>query len=179
MLNLNGTIFIWINKLAGVWQFLDVFFVWVTSYVAYSLFFFVALYTIFYVPMRALMEKKFRAWQRGMYIMVSVLTTGIFVYIIKFAIAHPRPFEVLDATVLAPITGGTSFPSAHTALTTALAIATYQWYPRFGGVLVAFAFLIGFSRIFVGVHYPFDVLVGFLIGTAIPLLVRFVWERKR
>lgn len=178
MLNLNGAVFLFINNLAGAWQVLDVFFVWVTSYVAYSLFFFVALYAIFYVPMRAPMEKKARAWKRGMYILISVLTTGVFVYIIKYAIKYPRPFEVFsDAVVLAPIVGGTSFPSAHTALTMALAVATYQWYPRLGRILIVLAFLIGFSRIFVGVHYPLDILVGFFIGTVIPLLVRFVWER--
>lgn len=178
MLNLNAAVFLFINNFAGYWQTLDTLFVFITSYVAYSLFFLVGIYVVFYVPIRADTGRKLRAWKRGMYIVLSVFTTTVFVYILKFAIRHPRPFETLsDVTVLAPITGGTSFPSAHAALTMALAIATYQWYPRLGRVLVLLAFVIGFSRMFVGVHYPLDVLVGFLIGTTIPLLVRFVWER--
>ena len=60
-----------------------------------------------------------------------------------------------------------SFPSAHAAITLALAIVVARYHRRLGKLLILFAVLVGLSRLYVGVHYPVDVIAGFVIGWGI------------
>jgi membrane-associated phospholipid phosphatase len=63
---------------------------------------------------------------------------------------------------------GTSFPSAHTAVTVAVVIALVPFLPRaLAAVAIAYALLVGWSRVYLGVHYPLDVLGGAGIGMAV------------
>ncbi len=61
----------------------------------------------------------------------------------------------------------------------AIAIAVLPYHKRLGYILLAFAFVVGLSRLYVGVHYPFDVGVGFLIGYLIPKLIYKIFNKKR
>ena len=86
------------------------------------------------------------------------------------AIAHrPRPYQVIaDAVLRQHPAHGTSFPSSHTAITVAVVIALVPFLPRaLAQVAIAYAVLVGWSRIYLGVHYPLDVLAGAGIGTAV------------
>ena len=86
------------------------------------------------------------------------------------AIANrPRPYEVVAGTVLRQQPAhGTSFPSSHTAITVAVVIALVPFLPRaLAGVAIAYAALVGLSRVYLGVHYPIDILGGAGIGMAV------------
>ena len=62
---------------------------------------------------------------------------------------------------------GTSFPSSHTAVTLAVAIALAPFLARpFAAAGIGYAVLVGWSRVYLGVHYPLDVLAGAGIGMA-------------
>lgn len=171
MLNeLNVLVFTLINIGAGQYAFVDWMFILFTSYLMYAVFvivgFYVGIYTPFRIPRGALRtESLLRAGE----ILLHVVSTWIVVKTIKVIVALPRPFEVLESiSVLAPIKGGTSFPSGHSGLTMALATAVYFYYPRLGKLLFAFACIVALSRIFVGVHYPLDVVVGLMLGYLVP-----------
>jgi undecaprenyl-diphosphatase len=93
-------------------------------------------------------------------------------WILKAAVGRPRPFVTLhDIHLLAGRPVSTSFPSSHA--TTAFAGATFLSYrfPRAAAPLFAVAAVIAFSRVYVGAHYPADVLAGALLGTVIALVV--------
>jgi len=86
------------------------------------------------------------------------------------AIAHrARPYQVTaDAVLRQHPAYGTSFPSSHTAITVAVVIALVPFLPwALAPVAIAYAVLVGWSRIYLGVHYPLDVLAGAGIGIAV------------
>jgi undecaprenyl-diphosphatase len=100
----------------------------------------------------------------------------------KLAFDRPRPF-VTEPTPRPLLLGvlGDSFPSAHAATSFAGAIVLMRWIPRSRRwVLVLLAVAIAFSRIYVGVHYPGDVLAGGALGAAVAIaLPRLVAIRPR
>jgi len=82
---------------------------------------------------------------------------------------RPRPYEVVAGAVLRQQPAhGTSFPSSHTAITVAVVIALVPFLPRaLAWVAVGYAVLVGWSRVYLGVHYPLDILGGAGIGLAV------------
>jgi len=103
--------------------------------------------------------------------------------ILKNFVARPRPFEMLtqlQALIKKPT--DFSFPSGHTASSFAVAGAIYflgnkNW--GIGAFILAGA--IGFSRLYLGVHYPSDVICGGMVGIFTSLLVKrliIYWQEK-
>lgn len=89
---------------------------------------------------------------------------------LKIIFSRPRPFMVLTGVHQLAYAGNFSFPSGHA---TEVFIACVILAKKYGHILMfmLIAFLTGFSRIYIGVHYPGDVLGGALLGLGIALLV--------
>ena len=82
---------------------------------------------------------------------------------------RPRPYQVMAGAVLRQHPAhGTSFPSSHTAVALAVVIALVPFLGRpLAAAGIAYAGLVGWSRVYLGVHYPLDVLAGAGIGMAV------------
>jgi undecaprenyl-diphosphatase len=89
-------------------------------------------------------------------------------HVAKAIADRPRPYEVMAGAVLRQQPAhGTSFPSSHTAVTVAVVIALVPFLARpLAAAGIGYAVLVGWSRVYLGVHYPLDVLAGAGIGLA-------------
>lgn len=92
---------------------------------------------------------------------------------LKPLVARPRPYETwVDMILLISKPSDFSFPSGHTCAAFACALIFLWMLPQGQGIpFVILAALIAFSRLYLGVHYPSDVLGGFLVGTFSSLTV--------
>lgn len=88
--------------------------------------------------------------------------------LLKLLIANTRPCNAYEVVVAScPPVENWSYPSNHTVIAWALAIALIAAVPRAGALVVPAALLAGSARVFAGHHYPHDVLGGTLVGVSI------------
>ena len=97
--------------------------------------------------------------------------------LLKNGIRRPRPFDESDLIhfLIAP-PDQYSFPSGHTAAAFLMAIILSVGLPQFGVTLFILAGLVGISRIYLGVHYPTDVVMGAVLGTVSGLSGLSIWS---
>ena len=96
--------------------------------------------------------------------------------LIKNLVQRPRPFRTFpELQIIIPTPSEFSFPSGHTSSSFAAAAVFYRHLPKKLGVSsVVLAGLIGFSRLYVGVHYPTDVLAGVIMGILLSYMAEFL-----
>lgn len=90
---------------------------------------------------------------------------------ISASVTEPRPFAQLPGIlVLAAHSPDPGFPSDHATLAAAVAAGAWLVNRWLGAIATLAALLLGFARVYVGVHFPQDVLGGFVLGTVVVLL---------
>ncbi|MGD8285170.1 MAG: phosphatase PAP2 family protein [Desulfobacterales bacterium] len=101
------------------------------------------------------------------------LLTGLFAFsielplykVLKNGIKRDRPCEALsDVHRRVSLSDQFSFPSGHTGAAFVMATLISYFFPILSMPLVIWALLVGFSRIYLGVHYPSDILAGIVVG---------------
>ncbi|MFZ2024804.1 MAG: phosphatase PAP2 family protein [Microgenomates group bacterium] len=97
--------------------------------------------------------------------------------LIKSIVARLRPSNALDHVISVGFPNGYSFPSSHATLAFAFAVVLSYKEPKLKKFFFILAILIGFSRIYLGYHYPGDVLAGIALGLLIGYLTT-LWYRQ-
>ena len=156
---------------------LDEFMVWVSSPLTTILLFLIV--TVF-----LLREKKKRQWVLPLWIIISI--TWVVTGIVKIIIGRTRPFEALAL----PLVNGanylfsswnSSFPSMHAAGAFALVPIINKLFPKVRWFWISIAAIISFSRLYLGVHYLSDILIGATIGILISesiIEIKEKWSKK-
>ncbi|MFD7069267.1 phosphatase PAP2 family protein [Streptomyces sp. NPDC059913] len=122
---------------------------------------------------------------RGLALAVLAPVATAFGYVVsevlKSAVTEERPCRAVAGAAASLVTcppyGDWSFPSNHSAIAGAAAVAVALVRPVLAWLTVPMALLMAFSRVFVGVHYPHDVAVGLVLGALVSALVIAVLRR--
>jgi undecaprenyl-diphosphatase len=153
-----------VNSLAGHVHWIDRVAAWFAQWSPYVV---VALLVVLWFSGRG--ETRLRNREGVLHAGAALVLGLIVTQLISMAYFRPRPFMAHHVRLLVAKSLDTSFPSNHATAAFAIATAVLLYNRAMGGVLLVVAALIGLSRVYVGLHYPGDVLVGALLGGGIAL----------
>ena len=140
--------------------------------------------TIVALSVVLIVERKLKGFLIVLHVLLSVATTNfVSSELIKHSVKRPRP------CVTEPVTGfatscndqSPSFPSSHAANSMAIAVVGFHYHPIYGSLLLVFSLVTGMARVYIGVHYPSDVVFGWFVGLVITLALSrgVVWSASK
>ena len=108
----------------------------------------------------------------------TLIARGVIVEILKRIIDHPRPYEIVGNIhqLLADNEHGMSFPSGHTVIFFSFAFSF--WGTKYFWPFLIMAIIGSLARVFVGVHFPGDVMASILIAGLVVWLGRQLFQKK-
>ncbi|NUM32858.1 MAG: phosphatase PAP2 family protein [Bacteroidetes bacterium] len=114
-------------------------------------------------------------------ILIVLVFASVLSFTLKHSIIRERPFKIYSDITKLSEAGNSSFPSGHTAEAFALAMAITLLFPhkKFAVPIFLWAILVAYSRMALGVHYPFDILGGILLGTTISFVTIFSYNELK
>ena len=114
----------------------------------------------------AFLRKDIVLRQNALLLLIPVAISAIVANILKYTFDLPRPYTIYPFIHKLSVGGGPSFPSGHTADAFAFATIIGLVYRRWIIVITVliWASLVGYSRMYLGVHFPSDVLAGAFVG---------------
>ena len=165
-MNFDLTLFNLVFNLAKKSRFLDALGIFLAKYLPYVLVI-LTIYLLF----------KEKSWKNQVYffsftILSVILSRGIITEFIKFFLHRERPFVALNFQPLAMPWGSWAFPSGHATAFFALAFAIFFINKYWGAWFIVAACLMGLARIFIGVHWPTDIVGGILIAFISVLIIK-------
>lgn len=112
---------------------------------------------------------------------VATASASVVTMVLKHVVSRPRPLAALGAAAV-HVVGKPVFerawPSGHATVAAAVWLSLALIFPRARLPLIAIGIVSGYSRIYVGAHFPADVIAGFAIGSTFVFLARFVLQRS-
>lgn len=115
----------------------------------------------------------------GVCVMIALVMDFVIAnLVLKPLVARIRPYEYVDfVNLIIAEPKDFSFPSGHSFASFASSVSVFLYHKKSGAVLIAFAFLIAFSRIYLYVHFPSDVIAGAFMGTAVAFIAREITDK--
>jgi len=169
---MNQSIFLAINNFAGRWNWLDSLMVFFAKDLRYVMILVVLVYAIW----------NYRRWLDMALVAIGSAIVARFgvAELIRHFYYHARPYWVLtDMRLLLPRETVSSFPSGHTIFMFALATGVYKYNKKVGWWFYASAILVGFARVFAGVHWPYDIVAGAILGVLVALICDWVFRKYK
>ena len=121
---------------------------------------------------------RMRIFVFGHAVLTVIISRGIITEGIRFFYSRPRPPEILDIDPLI-LKSGHAFPSGHMAFYFALAMVVWYTNRRWGHWYFGLVALMGVARVFVGVHWPLDIVGGMAIAAGSAILIYEIIKKYR
>jgi undecaprenyl-diphosphatase len=110
-------------------------------------------------------------------IILSGFFSWIFAKLLKELFHITRPFVENNAITPLFYESGLSFPSEHATTFASLSVVVIFLNKRIGYILLFITLLIGLSRVIIGVHYPSDIIGGFVLGSLIGMFFIYIFKK--
>ncbi|MEI6857570.1 undecaprenyl-diphosphatase [Psychrilyobacter sp.] len=155
MESLNRWLFLSVNNFAGKNDILDRIGVFLGEQGPY---FFIGLIVYIYIKRQ---NKK-----EAIYATITMISAILLNHLVGLFYLHPRPFVDGLGVILKEHTADSSFPSDHTTFMLALSwsLTMFKGTKKIGKNMLMLGIILGFFRVFEGVHYPFDILGALVMG---------------
>jgi undecaprenyl-diphosphatase len=150
-----------LNQLAGRFPLLDKIMILTSNRARYVFLFVLAILLI-----RS--GEKRKAAKNAVVAMLAAYLTNLFIRMFSF---KPRPFLNHRVGILIPSKMDSSFPSKHTILVFAVSTSLFFYNKTIGTILAALSLLTGISRVWLGHHYPSDIIASAMMGSIISFIV--------
>ena len=174
---MNNTIFYFFYNFAHQSFLLDSLVVFFATYFPYIVIMLAGLFLLFHHevfkaenPFQILLQKK----KEILMVLFSGGLAWLIAKILKIIIHTERPFVLFQDVQNLVTDNSFAFPSGHATFFSALALSIFFYHKKAGYWFMFFALLIGIARITAGVHFPVDILGGFVLGFLIAYLLRKV-----
>ncbi|MBE7129825.1 undecaprenyl-diphosphatase [Bacillus mycoides] len=151
---MNYTVFQWINNFAGSSKLLDTLMIAITNSAAYV----AILFMLILWFNNGKKENAIRKQYTMLYTTFSVSIALLVNVLIHAVYYHPRPFITHHVNQLVPHAADSSFVSDHSVLVFSIAFVFILRGEKLKYIVLIWAVLVGISRMYVGVHYPLDIL---------------------
>jgi undecaprenyl-diphosphatase len=175
---MNNTVFFFFYNFAHHYTFFDKIIVFTADIFPYIVILLAGLFLLFYYKIisSGFSLKVKQKWQA----IFSVFFVGAFSWciaeIIKILIHSPRPFIALSNVWSLFSETGYAFPSQHATFFASISMMIFAINKKVGYVFLIFTLLIGIARITAGVHFPVDIIGGFLLGTIIAVVFSLIFK---
>lgn len=174
---MNNQIFFFFNNLTQHSDFFDAFIIFIADTFPYVVVILAGLFFLFHhevfraeSPLKVFLEKK----KEILVVFLGSFLAYFLAAILKILFHTARPFLALPNTNPLFLESGYAFPSGHSTFFMALAFSIFFLHKKVGYVFMLFALLIGLARIVAGVHFPIDILGGFILGFLVAYFVKNV-----
>lgn len=172
---MNNDIFFFFYNLAHQSEFFDQIVIFTADIFPYMVLILAGLFVLFHheifkaeSPWQVFRQKK----KEILGVFFSVFTVYILAGLLKIYFHTLRPFAVLPDVFSLFNQTGYAFPSGHSAVMSAVAFAIFFQHKKAGYVFMFLALLIGLARIVAGVHFPIDILGGFILGAFVAYFIK-------
>ena len=162
---MNTTVFYFFYSLAHRSAFFDNIILFFAVYFPYIVILLAGIFLIFY----------WKSWREFFVVFISSGLAVLLATILKILIHTGRPFIVLQNVQALFFENTFAFPSGHVAFFSALGFSIFFISKKIGYWFTLFALLIGLARIIAGVHFPVDILGGFILGLVTAFFMKNIY----
>jgi len=179
---MNDVIFFYLHNFAHRSIFLDWLIIFCADNFGYLMIFLAVVFLIFHTDGVFDYRTPFLQFKNKLreatFVLLTSFSAWVLGTIIKSFILSPRPFIFFENIKPLFVHGGLdSFPSGHAMFFGALAMSLYYIHKRIGLIYIMVALIVGFARVASGIHFPIDILFGYIFGVIIATIFRLIFKK--